>query len=208
MNTLEALKICKNVDSDKYSREEKLNGIRELWGYVARNQLTKPYMMKIISFLLEELWEEKKPQESKIPNRKFFPVLPKRCQDILKWRYGEMDGKRKTLEEVGKIYGLTRERIRQLEERSLYQLSWFAKHQNDENIKKQLIGYYGIKLDDEQTMITCCKCHGAGKYGVPIIDENGEWKHKYRIRECELCHGTGKITLDFYEDLQRCVRER
>ena len=57
-------------------------------------------------------------------------------------------------------------------------------------------------------MITCCKCHGAGKYGVPIIDENGEWTCKYRTCECELCHGTGKITLAFYEDLQRCVRKR
>ena len=64
------------------------------------------------------------------------------------------------------------------------------------------------KMTEEQQMITCCKCHGAGKYGVPIFAENGEWMGEYKVRQCELCKGTGKISLAFYEDLQRSVKKR
>jgi DnaJ-class molecular chaperone len=54
-------------------------------------------------------------------------------------------------------------------------------------------------------MITCCKCHGKGSYDVPIFDY-GEFPTRYENRECELCKGTGKISLQFYEDLQRGCR--
>ena len=55
-------------------------------------------------------------------------------------------------------------------------------------------------------MITCCKCHGEGTYRVPTLDENGEWGYEWESRHCELCNGTGKITLEFYEELQRGCR--
>lgn len=55
-------------------------------------------------------------------------------------------------------------------------------------------------------MITCFKCHGAGTYRVPIIDDNGEWTDEWESCKCKVCHGTGKITLEFYESLQRGCR--
>ena len=38
---------------------------------------------------------------------------------ILKLRFGFDDGRPRTLEEVGKVYNVTRERIRQIEEKAL-----------------------------------------------------------------------------------------
>ncbi|MDO5707278.1 MAG: sigma-70 family RNA polymerase sigma factor [Andreesenia angusta] len=48
--------------------------------------------------------------------------LSEREANILTLRYGIEDGNQMTLEEIGKIYGLTRERIRQIEARALEKL--------------------------------------------------------------------------------------
>lgn len=48
--------------------------------------------------------------------------LPPREREIIKLRYGFKDGIMHTLEEVGKIFGITRERVRQLEIQALEQL--------------------------------------------------------------------------------------
>jgi len=45
--------------------------------------------------------------------------LPYREREILTLRYGLKDGYRYTLEEVGRIMGVTRERVRQLEKRAI-----------------------------------------------------------------------------------------
>ncbi len=46
-------------------------------------------------------------------------VLPERAQDIIRRRYGLEEGEGETLEAIGKRYGITRERVRQIEEFSL-----------------------------------------------------------------------------------------
>jgi RNA polymerase primary sigma factor len=48
--------------------------------------------------------------------------LPSREADIISLRFGLMDGRSRTLEEVGRELGLTRERIRQIEEKTLTRL--------------------------------------------------------------------------------------
>jgi RNA polymerase primary sigma factor len=48
--------------------------------------------------------------------------LPPREADILRLRFGTSDNQPLTLEEVGRRYGVSRERIRQLEARALKQL--------------------------------------------------------------------------------------
>jgi RNA polymerase primary sigma factor len=60
-------------------------------------------------------------------------MIPDREAEILRLRFGFYDGREKTLEEIGKKFGLTRERIRQLEERAL---SRFAKIAEAKNLKK------------------------------------------------------------------------
>ncbi len=48
--------------------------------------------------------------------------LPEREQRIIKLRFGLEDGRSYTLEEVGTKFGLTRERIRQIESKALRRL--------------------------------------------------------------------------------------
>lgn len=45
--------------------------------------------------------------------------LTKREDEIIRLRYGLDDNKARTLEEIGQIYGLTRERIRQIQAKAL-----------------------------------------------------------------------------------------
>jgi RNA polymerase primary sigma factor len=49
-------------------------------------------------------------------------TLKPRVQEIIKRRFGLSDGEVWTLERLGKHYGLTRERIRQIEAKALHQL--------------------------------------------------------------------------------------
>lgn len=62
-------------------------------------------------------------------------VLSPREQKILKMRFGLEDGRTHTLEEVGKEFGVTRERIRQIEAKALQKL---RKHEKAENLKDYL----------------------------------------------------------------------
>lgn len=51
--------------------------------------------------------------------RNILKTLTTREAKVIGWRFGFEDGKEKTLEEVGDIFGLTRERIRQIEKKAL-----------------------------------------------------------------------------------------
>jgi RNA polymerase primary sigma factor len=55
--------------------------------------------------------------------------LPPREAEILRLRYGLVDGQTYTLEEVGKKIGVTRERVRQLEAQALARLRRSSSHQ-------------------------------------------------------------------------------
>lgn len=49
-------------------------------------------------------------------------LLTDRDKEIIKARFGLLDGQEKTLEEVGQIFGVTRERVRQIESRAMEHL--------------------------------------------------------------------------------------
>jgi RNA polymerase primary sigma factor len=54
--------------------------------------------------------------------RTMLQELPEREAQILELRFGLLDGRPRTLEEVGREFGVTRERIRQIEEETLVKL--------------------------------------------------------------------------------------
>lgn len=56
--------------------------------------------------------------------------LKPREQQVIRERYGFNDGKEKTLEEIGKILGVTRERVRQIESKALKKLLLQMKAEN------------------------------------------------------------------------------
>jgi len=67
--------------------------------------------------------------------KQLLDSLPEKEREILELRYGMTDGITHTLEEVGKKFGVTRERIRQIEAKALEKL------RNDETVER-LRSYY------------------------------------------------------------------
>lgn len=62
---------------------------------------------------------------------KYLSRLTPREEKVLRLRYGIDDGKPKTLDEIGKIFNVTRERIRQVEETALEKLSRIKELKDD-----------------------------------------------------------------------------
>ena len=58
--------------------------------------------------------------------------LDSRQENIIRYRYGLEDGKAHTLEETGRRFNLTRERIRQIEKDSMRQLKNYVAEHSDE----------------------------------------------------------------------------
>ena len=77
------------------------------------------YFNKELREIINECLSELRPQEI----------------DVLKYRFGFYGGRIYKLEEVGKIYGVTRERIRQIESKALRKLK-------NPSRSKKFNGYY------------------------------------------------------------------
>lgn len=70
---------------------------------------------------------------------KMLKILSPKERDVLILRYGlDLTGQKKTLEEVGEYFGVTRERIRQIENRAISKLKKLA---NQKNISSDLKNY-------------------------------------------------------------------
>ena len=61
-------------------------------------------------------------------------TLGERERKVIQLRYGLVDGRPRTLEEIGQVFGVTRERIRQIESKTLNKL-------RDHAFAEQLRGY-------------------------------------------------------------------
>ena len=80
-----------------------------LGDFIADNNMAEPFEATADTLLREQLEE-------------VLSTLTEREQEILRLRVGFDNGRPMTLEEVGELYGLTRERIRQIESKALRKL--------------------------------------------------------------------------------------
>lgn len=100
---------------------------------------------------------EKRNIEQEIPNEKLIDAFLERCKDkraieIMKRRYGLNSGERETLEEIGNSYGITRERIRQIQEKAIKKLRHpMVKEKNQiiELVEEVLWKNHGIISEEE-----------------------------------------------------------
>jgi RNA polymerase primary sigma factor len=58
-------------------------------------------------------------------------MLRPRERDVVKLRFGIMDGNRRTLEEIGQLFGVSRERVRQIETRAVNKLRRLCRSNNN-----------------------------------------------------------------------------
>lgn len=87
---------------------------------------TKDENSKIGDFLVDESMES---PDSRVSQENLVEELDKildhlrpRERDVLKLRFGLNDGHKRTLEEIGQLFGVSRERVRQIETRALNKL--------------------------------------------------------------------------------------
>lgn len=94
----------------------------ELGDFVEDNKMLNPYELTNRALLREQL-------------DKVLNSLNKREEQVLRYRYGLDDGSPKTLEEVGRIFQVTRERIRQIEVKALRKLRHPSRRKKLEDFK-------------------------------------------------------------------------
>lgn len=98
---------------------------------VFREEITSSDMIWALSEMVADP-NTKPPDEELIDNNekesvdKLLNVIDKRASTILRLRYGLDDGEHKTLQEVGKILNITRERVRQIEKEAIRKLHFIT----------------------------------------------------------------------------------
>jgi len=77
----------------------------------------------------------------------FLKGLSQRTANVIERRFGLKSGKRETLETIGESYGLTRERVRQIEEEGFSKINTRIKEHEDvfQNFKKVLKSFGNLK---------------------------------------------------------------
>jgi RNA polymerase primary sigma factor len=81
--------------------------------------------MRILGYQDNEYTDPVFMVESKLERdeiNKLLEQLSSKLRNIIKLRFGFEDGQTRTLEEIGQIMGVTRERIRQIEKKALERL--------------------------------------------------------------------------------------
>lgn len=108
--------------------KEKIEALNKI--YQVGVSLDKPVDDEESSFIGDFIHDEKTAPPTRVAGvsllqdklESALSVLPKREQKILKLRFGLGDGVPRTLEEVGQIFDITRERVRQIEAKALKKL--------------------------------------------------------------------------------------
>ena len=128
--------------------------------------------------------------------------LPERQADVIRMRFGIGRDSEMTLEEIGQIYGVTRERIRQIEAKGLDRLS----HPGRKRRLQELLGYHsssGPKISSVQHTETDSPSETETD-GRTNMDNNNErlisWT-SYRVARLEELWAAGMSASEIAEEL-------
>ena len=123
---VEKVKTIQEMNQDPISLETPVGSEEdsELGDFVEDNKMLNPYELTNRVLLREQLDE-------------VLDTLNNREKQVLRYRYGLDDGAPKTLEEVGKIFKVTRERIRQIEVKALRKLRHPSRRKKLEDFKQK-----------------------------------------------------------------------
>lgn len=121
---VEKVKSIQEMNQDPISLETPVGSEEdsELGDFVEAQKMLTPYELTNRSLLREQL-------------DSVLGSLSSREEKVLRYRYGLDDGSPKTLEEVGKIFKVTRERIRQIEVKALRKLRHPSRRKKLEDFK-------------------------------------------------------------------------
>lgn len=121
---IDKIKSIQEMNQDPISLETPVGSEEdsELGDFVEDNKMQNPYDLTNRTLLREQLNDVLK-------------TLSSREEQVLIYRYGLNDGAPKTLEEVGKIFKVTRERIRQIEVKALRKLRHPSRRKKLEDFK-------------------------------------------------------------------------
>lgn len=121
---VEKVKAIQEMNQDPISLETPVGSEEdsELGDFVEDRKMLNPYELTNRSLLREQL-------------DGVLNTLSSREERVLRYRYGLDDGSPKTLEEVGKIFKVTRERIRQIEVKALRKLRHPSRRKKLEDFK-------------------------------------------------------------------------
>lgn len=123
---VEKVKSIQEMNQDPISLETPVGSEEdsELGDFVEDQKMLTPYELTNRSLLREQL-------------DSVLGSLSSREEKVLRYRYGLDDGSPKTLEEVGKIFKVTRERIRQIEVKALRKLRHPSRRKKLEDFKAE-----------------------------------------------------------------------
>ena len=121
---VDKVKAIQEMNQDPISLETPVGSEEdsELGDFVEDHKMLNPYELTNRSLLREQL-------------NGVLNTLSSREERVLRYRYGLDDGSPKTLEEVGKIFKVTRERIRQIEVKALRKLRHPSRRKKLEDFK-------------------------------------------------------------------------
>jgi hypothetical protein len=98
-------------------------------------------------------------------------VVSERDLQVVAWRCGLIDGQERTLAQVGELFGLSRERVRQLEERAVKRIQHHCRTSREEPLALLLADLRRrIHADSEDTAI------GEALWQVASDDLQGNWQ--------------------------------
>ncbi len=157
------------------------------------------------------LKEENILSDSEMADKLFNSISDQRSIEILKQRYGLLTGEKHTLDEIGSAYGVTRERIRQIQKKTVSRIKKYGSI----HTKKLIVGIHNMLwqhggiMDSNEADNYVNENLGIEKYdGSSFLDLASDlsWLQRFQIKDLIFYTPIPKGEIDF-EDFSSKVLE-